>query len=152
MKSLTRQIFHSYRWQFGFWIISIPSYVFLFFDTAPVALPLDTLARVVFFKSAVALLATAYLLCLLTALHICPMMPFGVPHAMLQLFGKDDLLQLGTMLFCPPELLKPAATDSPTLLQLISGLLAIDPFIKRDLFSLSSIPYRFYPLSCILLE
>ena len=144
-------IFSGYRWQFLLWSVTILAYVFLFFDSATIA-SLNTLLEVFLFKLIVSLLASVYLLAFLTFIHICPLMPLVAPHAMCQLFVKNGLIEFGQaalrligIIWC--EAVKAVITSvTRTRIHIEERL------IKTSQFPLSSLPYRLYPQSCILLE
>lgn len=151
MGAVILDIFRGYRWQFLLWSVAIPAYVFLFFDSATIA-SLDTSLEVFLFKLIVSLLASVYLLAFLTFIHICPLMPLAAPNAMFQLFGKNGLIEFGQAALRLIGIIWCEAVKAEIASVTQARIHTEERLIKTSQFSLSSLPYRLYPQSCILLE
>lgn len=146
-----QSIWKDYKPLAGVITVLVVGFTFFIFDS-PSAAKLDSFWALFIYKAAVALLVSFYFLGILPLIHLCLLSPLRAPMAMAQIAGEQVLEQFHGAF---------RHTLIAFFAKLWHGLLeqfqvvrvvVTDPFKQVDRYTLNTVPYRLYPLSCTLLE
>jgi hypothetical protein len=137
--------------QWKSWAIIVPVYAFLLFESATTA-RLSHPLEIAVYKLLVSLLAVCTIWVILLAVYLCVLSPLGAPSAMYEVDGILFSRQLKVAFSSIIPVLMAILVDFSTYLFVSVYTTITDPFNRFDQYPPQVVPYRLYPLSCILLE